>query len=70
MSNIGLRFVVELRDGNSYWWALTTGGTLHESARGYSTAVEALEQADLYRRLLKLDKWRAKEKEKRLAENQ
>jgi hypothetical protein len=69
MSNDGLRITLDLR-GNLYWWTLTTGGQQHESSRGYTTPVEAVEQCDLYRRLLKLDKWRAREKEKRLAENQ
>jgi hypothetical protein len=66
--NSGLRITLDAR-GSLYWWTLTTGGQQHDSARGYSTAAEALEQCELYRRLLKLGKWREQDKAKRLAEN-
>jgi hypothetical protein len=64
--NTGMRYTIDLR-GSLYWFTLTWGGAQHESSRGYTTAVEALEQAELYRRLLKLGKWREQEKLKRLA---
>jgi hypothetical protein len=69
LSNDGLRITLELR-GTLYWFAITERGELHDSARGYSTLGEALEHAELHRRLLKLGRWREQEKTKRLAGNQ
>jgi hypothetical protein len=67
--NSGLRITIDLR-GKLFWFTLTLGGQQHESSRGYQSAVEALEQAELYRRLLRLAKMREQEKVKRLAESQ
>jgi hypothetical protein len=67
--NTGLRISLDLR-GSLFWFTITLGGEQHESSRGYTTAVEALEQAELYRRLLRLAKMREAEKVKRLAESQ
>jgi hypothetical protein len=69
MSNSGLRIILDQRD-KLFWFSIHERGELHESARGFATAIEAVEQADLYRRLLKLDKHRQREREKRAAENQ
>ncbi len=69
MSNTGLRIIIELR-GNLYWFTITQHGEQHDSGRGYTSTQECLEQAELYRRLLRLGKWREQEKAKRLAENQ
>ena len=50
--NEGLRIVLDLR-GGKFWWTLTERGEQHESRRGYSTLHEAVEHAELYRRMLK-----------------
>ena len=65
--NDGLRITLDRR-GRLFYWTLTEHGQEHSSSRGYTTLVEAVEQADLYRQALKFGRWR--EKEKRLAENQ
>jgi len=67
--NDGLRIILDLR-GNLYFFSIHERGELYESGRGFTTAQECLEQADLHRRLTKLGRWRDQEKAKRIAENQ
>ena len=67
--NTGLRIVLELR-GKEFWWSFTQGGMQYEGSRGHPTPAEALEEAELHQRLLRLAKWRNQERARRLAENQ
>jgi hypothetical protein len=64
--NDGLRIIFELR-GTLYWFVITERGEQHESARGFTTLHEALEHAELHRRLFKLGRWRDQERAKRQA---
>jgi hypothetical protein len=69
MANSGLRFVVELRDDGRYWFSFTDRGELREGQKGYASLEEAAQEAALHHRLVKLARWREREREKRLAEN-
>jgi hypothetical protein len=70
MSNIGIRFVIELRDDDRYWFSFTDRGELHQGGKGYSSLEEAAQEAALHHRLVKFARHRAREKERRAADNQ
>jgi hypothetical protein len=70
MGNNGLRFVIEQRDDRQYWFSYTDRGQLYEGTRGYTTLVEAAEEAALHHRLAKLARWHQKQRASRLAQNQ
>lgn len=59
--NDGFRLVIDQRD-RFYFFTIHDRGEMHESSKGYSSLLEAVEQADLYRRLAKLGRWRDKER--------
>jgi hypothetical protein len=70
MGNAGLRFVIEQRDDRRFYFSYTDRGQLHEGTRGYTTLVEAAEEATVYHRLAKLAQWHQKQRAMRPAQNQ
>src|SRR5262249_43435017 len=51
--NDGLRYTIDRRSGR-YFWSLTDLGELHQGKRGFDTPLEAVSDADQYRRKIEL----------------
>ena len=54
--NDGLRCTIDRRSGR-YFWSITDLGELHEDKRGYDTSIEAVNEADQYRRQIELGRY-------------
>ena len=51
LSNDGLRYIIDRR-GNRYYWSFNDLGEEYKSQRGYETPLEAVSEADQYRRMI------------------